>query len=253
MLKKHAQMLLYALICVAGTVTAYSFFATHKTPQNVIIRYDEHLSPDAQIFMSRIINQALAEGKKARAIRSDLVHHAPSVSCVTISRRQPGRVHVLVKAERPHVLVTHLPSTHWVLSHQGNFAPYNQYSDPARAGLPRILIDSEMFSEHDKQELYRWIQQTLKSCNTFFECYNVTWLKATNILLQDKNDPNFYVATTTKTQLTPQLQEKINQTYQRVLAQRTTKKWNKKLWKADIRFQDQIVLSPLKNGKGLRK
>lgn len=244
MLKKHWKLLLYAIFWCAVLAAAYFMFFAARRVTTITIRYDRTLSAKTENELSELIIQALKDGEDAHKVFLIAKNSVPAVNLVTINRLKPGHTRVIVKSERPWLLVKCIPSQHFILSSNGTYTPLRQYQKESITGLPHIIITCKRFSEDDQALLHCWAQRLP---DNFFAQYHVTWNKKTELVIQDKHYPQLRIVATAKTRFTPRLHRDLEKIRVKLARKNKTKNW-----KADIRFKDQIVLAPIKKEKGTR-
>jgi hypothetical protein len=244
-LKKHVYLFLYALASFLSLWVAYAFmWGTRVQVQKLCISYDDYLAPKTQKIISTTLQEALNQGKGALATHAEVRQNAPHIKKLTINRYKPGQVAVKLTTERPFLLIKKLPSDHLILSEAGTYTPQSSYARSSVTGLAHIIVNDQQFTPSDQQALFTWAQ---KLPDDFFDHYAIEWHKNTNIVLRDKQLSRLTVIATAETTFTPKVLKKLADMRAQVEQKKGTKEW-----KADIRFNKQIVLSEIKKGKGTR-
>ena len=79
----------------------------------------------------------------------------------------------------------------------------------------------------------------------FYDDCGITWVNKTYIMLENKQNKDILVAlhTTRFDDTLMTYLEQVKQVIQEKKALKSTKRTQKNIWKADLRFRDQIVLS----------
>lgn len=224
-------------ICIAGIVV-YSFFTLIRASRPITVICDKSFTKKTEDSIRCAVIQGINEKKTITDILTTLQKIAPTISDVII-RYHPHTTYTKVVCEYPWIMVKQPPHNHWIITPQGTYSDQKIYEQWMLKNLPSITIESPHFTYQEKNHLYLWASQIPQD---ILESHSIVWKRPTHITLYDPKKPLRKIITNIETKITPQLQKKLS-----IVDLKHTPKKNNLSWKADVRFDNQIVLSSINN------
>jgi hypothetical protein len=128
----------------------------------------------------------------------------------------------------------------YVLLKDGTITVADFYTTQAQNNLPELILEQPLLTTGTLQhDMVTFIENCALD---FFSTYIITWINKTNILLQHKSYPYFRVVAHAHSNLQKDLLSKLEHILD-LIRKRPIKK---RIWQADVRFKEFIVLSHLR-------
>ncbi len=227
------------IVCGLGGVAALhrtwnSICAVHY----VTYSFDSQLSPSAQETISQFVRFFEYQGEyNPTAIVAQLPQEFPCIKSISVRHLPYHVAQVAVAAHDPVIRI----NDDCVLTEKQTIISNSYYALFVINELPELSVAAPVPSTVSEQ-----IMLAIKRCmkESVFEQYALSFVGEHEWYLCDKNDPSFTLVCDTETF---PIQDRIA-TYQRV-KKKIKNRVNAKKWMADVRFDNQIILSMGKGGR----
>ncbi len=207
------------------------------TPQQISVVCDARWSADVQKIIKTTIEKASLRSDGINQLKQSLLADVPCLKDLVVTYSASLKATVRAVGWKPLVQIqSSLPGNkEYVACEKGNVFEKRYFSGPVLKRLPRVTIVGGDFEE--TRHLNKFIEMVLHMPPELYEQYTVFWHSETNICVRDKEKRLGITADITS------VHEKERYTYvQRIFA--SEKKYHYGM-KADIRYKDSIVCTPV--------
>lgn len=219
---------LSAVCCIGMAYKGYQFFSTQK---NYHYQVDSLMSDAVSQKMNSFLH---ADGRHYWLLSSlctALQNEFPIVQTIQARYGTADSIYLTLKAHEPLVSV----NNNFLLLANGALVERDYFVANAIADLANITVlhdglpsDLQLVKEYITKVPYELLQQ-----------YRLCWVDATQVRWYDKHDANFYVITDGATVPDDRLLAHCALVKQEL---KTKPNAQKKVWAADVRFRNQIVI-----------
>jgi len=227
-------------ILLAVLVAASSFWGVNKIchfllqASQVSFSFDPLLSTNQK---EKIIFTVTHAGLTNPTIIAQLMKEkCPAINKIIVTRQPNHSWHIQVIAGAPRLIV----NTEWVLNEQGMLVPRGHYTPQSITQLPHITMKT---ATADAPLLSAEFKEWLNALNpALFGRYDISWNHDFEIELVEKNNPAFALVSTCQHRLTEQTIT-LCDSIKKDIEQQKNNQSAMGLYKADIRFDNQVVVS----------
>lgn len=243
------QNILLPIGCAVIAAGAATFAMYHFTMQAFCIHgmrceIDNRFTVPIQQTLAKAANRyAGSLCFSIQNIADDLKNEFPFIDSISILCAADGIGRMAITAHDPAYLV----NNKYVLTNNGLLFEKTVFESSAYAKLPTACVNEQ--SLHDQATIER-VQTCLAGLpNDFFESYEINWCDETCLQLQDKREPNFTIVCEDDYVPGSFVLQKCNAIKEQLTQRGAFSSKKKKMWVADIRFGDQIIVSAREGGK----
>ena len=263
-MNKHSM--LFILYCLITTIAIIGFiYLIHAQRQSriLIMTDDGQISAETKKTLQALLNSLMQETTDAQTIFNRLKQEVPTLEKVAINTFAPQFIKCKLSFDQPLLIVKREKMSSLLLSRQGIYTHPSIYRKNILDGSPSLLTH-ESLNDMQQKMIYQRIQ---KLPDNFFNDHVLDWLKATEIHMQIQGQPDYEYIIDAQTKVTPDMEKKLELVREKIEQKKNTLIQKKqkpgkseaglvgsKRWKIDIRYKDQIIVSPpILEKKGERK
>ena len=221
----------------------YRFARQLFVPTSISYSFDYQFSEDTKKQLATLIKQEVAP-YCAAALKNSIKNTVPALKSLALRFNPRYNMHVKLHAQQPIITVVSSSSNNrYALVGDGTVIEQRHFAGDVMEQLPSITVDQNSWENTlYEPEMAEFIKNMPQN---FYDDYGITWVNKTYIMLENKQNKDILVAlhTTRFDDTLMTYLEQIKQVIQEKKALKSTKRTQKNIWKADLRFRDQIVLS----------
>ncbi len=238
------QKAIVAIGSIAVLVTIVSsnvyLFSKALQPKTIFFATDSLFSDYSTAIFTDYATKKATLAQSATILYNKLHEEIPVLKQVSINYNGSQQAHAYFKALTPQAVIK-IDNHNYILTENNSVFNALYYNPAVTQKFPSLQATSQLLQEkNDSAALQQFLQ---KVPQWVFDSYTVYWQNQTEIFLQHAEYKNFYILTKYDTIYSPKLITSL-ESIKKIVEEK-----NKKTdWKADIRFNDQIVLSPYKKG-----
>lgn len=243
----NQHVLWYSVVLLIVTVLAggaYLFYSAYCT-RIVLFIDDGHLSKKSAEHMQQQLNELLQQTNSLQDIYQRLKQKFPTLLTISFNTFSPTIIKCKVTLDQPYVIMQRSHMTPLVLSRHGFVTTPHDYRSPMLEYLPSVFIDASAFTQCDQQALHQRLQSLP---DNFLITHSLQWVKPSEIILTQKDKPLYIYKVTASSNYTPLIEQQLALVHEKIEQKQnvviSTKKQTPKKWIIDVRFKDQIVVSP---------
>ncbi len=215
-----------------------------RVPQSWSIYYDPVLSFASTSLLDPRITCVELSRHDASSLMKLLQQEVPVIQALEVCYKGCRHAHVKIEAYRPQLSI----NTEYVMLCNGLIARSDFFADHVRESLPAIGYPDDSTGIVCGEYCTALLSFMGRLPEGFFEQYSVIWHNKTDIVLYDKQCAQFCLRAHAETQFDDALVHAIA-SIKKVVQKRTTSRSSKgtlhRMWRADVRFKDYIVLSSI--------
>lgn len=217
---------------------AYTIGSSVCAIRYVTFEFDPRLSPMARSAISHYVHECQSHGYyNARAIVADIPNYFSSVRAISVQYLPLQTAHITIDGFDPLIRI----NEDQVLVENNSIIRSANYGQYVLSGLYQLSV-AGMAPEKVSPEIADSIKHAIHE--KLFDHYTFHFANAQEWYLNDKEDPAFTVCCNARSVPLGNIQKRYAQLKKEVLKKTDLKQ----KWMADVRFQNQIILSMSKGG-----
>lgn len=227
-----------ALFLGAGLYALFTHYFSLRSPITSCLIVGPCSLSCKTIIKQRVLTD---RNQSASDLLSSLKKRIATVESLSITRQLPGKSHATIALEKPIALIN---TTH-LLTGKKTIGQQSWYLEALLKNLPSITTDAYLIAEHHAEDIYDFF---IKQPPSFFSHYHVTYHGPTFITAADSQE-RLVLILTKNNSFNERSEDAIGKLRALIQERSKFKKFRKGLWRADMRFNDMIVLSFQAGGK----
>lgn len=247
MMKRFEKVARYSLFFIALTVVSVvslkKITARLFAVEQVAFSLDPRVTHDCQQQVRASVDEYKANhAVYAPDVISLLQQQFPWIQSIAISYVPNNVMQVVIRAHEPVCMINHAQ----VLLMSGSSVEPLVYNQAALASLPQVTVAGALEDSSMLRALLQRIPADLLSS------YDLEWVHETKVVLHDKQQRNFAIVCDSERLPDDALLSRCNTIKHDLEKKGTFTSSTKKYWAADVRFENQIVVSGgTYDGKGI--
>lgn len=220
--------------CSTATIALLSgIMSLHYSvrPTRCVLAIDLNLSESITNEIQQFVNEQLPKHRSLCSLGSSLKNQFQIIDEISVRHKVPQLAYINITARKPVIVI----NDQWLLIDNGRVIPSTYYSSN-----PRIFL--KMQSDIDLPNQAEYLLAMAKNFDpVIWAHYDVHWQDHTAIYLHDRQEAHFCIIAHAQMQFNQDLLKRIK-ALKSLMCKKVTKEQTR--WIADVRFRNQIILSP---------